>query len=211
MGRRTASAGPVRSTLRDSLPHWVHEFRDWQRLPLMPVEEVMEELIALAAENVRKRDSDGGGPHAAAIVRTVGQQCRILCAAPNMVRYLRDPTAHASVIAIRLAAEAQMLPLSRQNTDDDQGQLGLVVTTQPCGFCARAVALAHLNTVVFAAPGEVADRAGQDRLGDDGLDVLETHDIETTSLRDLKHEASQVIQDWARGCEVRGDEYNPKP
>jgi tRNA(adenine34) deaminase len=66
-----------------------------------------------------------------------------LAAAHNAREALRDPTAHAEVLAVRAAAHA----LGRWRLDG----CTVVVTVEPCAMCAGAIALARVSRVVFGA------------------------------------------------------------
>ncbi len=68
---------------------------------------------------------------------------RIIAAAHNQREQLRDPTAHAEMVAITQAAEA------RQSWRLDD--CTLYVTLEPCAMCAGAVVQARLPLVVFGA------------------------------------------------------------
>ena len=63
--------------------------------------------------------------------------------AHNQVERLKDPTAHAEMIAITQAAEA----LRDWRLTDTV----LYVTKEPCAMCAGAIVLARIPTVVFGA------------------------------------------------------------
>jgi tRNA(adenine34) deaminase len=82
----------------------------------------------------------GEVPIGAVVVDAAGT---VLAAAGNRVEELKDPTAHAEMLAIRAAAALRaekMLP------DCD-----LYVTLEPCAMCAQAIALARLRRVHFGA------------------------------------------------------------
>ena len=68
---------------------------------------------------------------------------RLLAKAHNQVERLRDPTAHAEILALTQAAAAL----------EDPRLIGceLFVTLEPCFMCAGACVLARLDRVVFAA------------------------------------------------------------
>ena len=68
---------------------------------------------------------------------------RVIARAHNQVETLRDPTAHAEMIAITQAAEA----LGNQRL---AGAV-LYVTCEPCAMCAGAMVLARLERVVYGA------------------------------------------------------------
>lgn len=67
----------------------------------------------------------------------------IIAAAGNAPIGLSDPTAHAEIRAIRMAAE-------RRGNYRLTG-LTLVVTLEPCAMCAGAISHARLGRVVFGA------------------------------------------------------------
>ena len=66
----------------------------------------------------------------------------------NMVEQLRDPTAHAEMLAVTAACET----LGSKFLD----QCTLYVTLEPCAMCAGALVLARLKRVVFGALDEKA-------------------------------------------------------
>jgi tRNA(adenine34) deaminase len=68
---------------------------------------------------------------------------RVIGAAHNQREQLRDPTAHAEMIAITQAAEA-LCTWRLENCT-------LYVTLEPCPMCAGAVVLARLPRVVYGA------------------------------------------------------------
>jgi tRNA(adenine34) deaminase len=68
---------------------------------------------------------------------------RVIAQAHNQREQLRDPTAHAEMIAITQAAEAlQSWRLSHST---------LYVTLEPCPMCAGAILQARIATVVYGA------------------------------------------------------------
>lgn len=69
---------------------------------------------------------------------------RVLAETHNRPRALRDPTAHAEILAIREAAGA--LGADRLEGCD------LWVTLEPCAMCAGAIAHARIARVYYAAP-----------------------------------------------------------
>jgi tRNA(adenine34) deaminase len=73
----------------------------------------------------------------------VGPDGRIIARAGNETRALRDPTAHAEVLAIRRACEA--LGSERLSGCD------LYVTLEPCPMCASAISFARIRRLYFGA------------------------------------------------------------
>ena len=67
----------------------------------------------------------------------------IVTVAANAPRVLRDPTAHAEMLAIRAAAHA----LQRERLDD----CDLWVTLEPCTMCAGAISHARIARLYYAA------------------------------------------------------------
>ncbi|HMP79846.1 MAG TPA: tRNA adenosine(34) deaminase TadA [Pirellulaceae bacterium] len=73
----------------------------------------------------------------------IAQQGRVIGAAHNQREQLRDPTAHAEMLAITQAAE--MLGSWRLD------ECTLYVTLEPCAMCAGAIVLARIPHVVYGA------------------------------------------------------------
>ncbi|MEX0979076.1 MAG: tRNA adenosine(34) deaminase TadA [Pirellulales bacterium] len=101
----------------------MHEF--FMRMALAEAE------AALAEEEV---------PVGAVIVRAE----RVIASAHNQREQLRDPTAHAEMIAITQAAGA----IGSWRLDG----CTLYVTLEPCPMCAGAILQARIPTVVYGAP-----------------------------------------------------------
>ena len=68
---------------------------------------------------------------------------RVIGAAHNLCQQLRDPTAHAEMLAITQAAEA----LGDWRLED----CTLYVTLEPCPMCAGAILQARIPVVVYGA------------------------------------------------------------
>jgi len=68
---------------------------------------------------------------------------RVIASAHNQREQLRDPTAHAEMIAITQAAQAQ----GSWRLDD----CTLYVTLEPCPMCAGAILQARIGLVVYGA------------------------------------------------------------
>jgi len=69
---------------------------------------------------------------------------RMIAKAHNQIKMLKDPTAHAEMIAITQAAAS----LGNERLIDTT----VYVTTEPCVMCAGALVLARVKRVVFGAP-----------------------------------------------------------
>lgn len=68
---------------------------------------------------------------------------RAIAAAANQREQLRDPTAHAEILAITQAAAAL--------NDWRLNQCVLYVTLEPCPMCAGAIVQARIPTVIYGA------------------------------------------------------------
>ena len=88
---------------------------------------------------------------------------RVIARASNQREMLRDPTAHAEMLAITQAAEA----LDRWRLHDT----ALYVTLEPCAMCAGAIVLARIPRVVFGAADPKAGACGS------VLDILRTKEL----------------------------------
>lgn len=95
--------------------------------------------MALALAEAQAAAERGEVPVGAVIVR--GGQ--VLASAGNRTLELKDPTAHAETLAIRLACEAIQ---SERLIDCD-----LYVTLEPCPMCAAAISFARIRRLYFAA------------------------------------------------------------
>ncbi len=102
----------------------------------MTPDEVYMRLALQQAEQARQADEV---PVGAVIV--AGD--RVIAAAHNQREQLRDPTAHAEMIAITQAAEAVRGWRLEGCT--------LYVTLEPCAMCAGAIVQARLERVVYGA------------------------------------------------------------
>jgi tRNA(adenine34) deaminase len=105
-----------------------------QKLP-EPMLKAFEQAHAAAAR--------GEVPVGAVIVDAQG---KIIAAAGNRTLQLKDPTAHAEMLAIREAARS----LSSERLID----CDLYVTLEPCAMCAAAISFARLRRIYFAASDE---------------------------------------------------------
>src|SRR5260370_487816 len=95
--------------------------------------------MRLALGEARQAFDEGEVPIGAVVVH--GEQ--VIAAAHNQRETLRDPTAHAEMIAITQAAEA----LGSWRLLD----CTLYVTLEPCPMCAGAIVQARLPAVVYGA------------------------------------------------------------
>ena len=106
--------------------------------------------LVRAVEVATRNVADGGGPFGAVVVRAGAE----VAAEGNRVTRDLDPTAHAEVVAIRVACRAL-------NTFSLAGAT-LYASCEPCPLCLSAALWARVDRVVFAANRYDADRAGFD-------------------------------------------------
>jgi len=96
----------------------------------------MQQAISLAKEAAIKGDV----PVGALVVDDSGT---IIGIGANLREQDNDPTAHAEIVAIRDAASK----IGNYRLDD----LTMVVTLEPCGMCAGAIAQSRIKRLVFGS------------------------------------------------------------
>jgi len=97
---------------------------------------LMQEALKLANEAAIKGDV----PVGALVIDDSGS---ILGMGENLREQDNDPTAHAEIVAIRNAANK----IGNYRLDD----LTMVVTLEPCGMCAGAIAQSRIKRLVFGS------------------------------------------------------------
>jgi tRNA(adenine34) deaminase len=97
---------------------------------------LMQQAISLAKEAAIKGDV----PVGALVVDDSGN---ILGLGANLREQDNDPTAHAEIVALRNAANK----IGNYRLDD----LTMVVTLEPCGMCAGAIAQSRIKRLVFGS------------------------------------------------------------
>lgn len=105
-----------------------------QKLP-EPMQKAFDEAYAAAAR--------GEVPVGAVITTADGV---VIAAAGNRTLELKDPTAHAEMLAIRSAA----ICLNSERLVD----CNLYVTLEPCAMCAAAISFARIRRIYFSALDE---------------------------------------------------------
>jgi len=120
-----------------------------------PDEQYMREALKEAEQALASRDRPIG-----AVIVNQGQ---IIARAHHQVRLLRDPTAHAAIIAITQAANALQ--------SDQMPEAVVYVTQEPCVMCVGAIFLSGALRLVFGAAdpkagacGSVVDVTSNERL-----------------------------------------------
>ncbi len=97
---------------------------------------LMQQAITLAKEVGLKGDV----PVGALVVDDSG---KIIGQGANLREQDNDPTAHAEIVAIRNAA--------KKIGDYRLDELTMVVTLEPCGMCAGAIAQSRIKRLVFGS------------------------------------------------------------
>jgi tRNA(adenine34) deaminase len=108
-----------------------------------------ERFMHMALNQAREAAQRGEVPVGAVILDENG---RVIGRAHNQREQLKDPTAHAEMIAITQASEALSSWRLLGTT--------LFVTLEPCAMCAGAIVLARVPRVVYGAPDPKAGGAG---------------------------------------------------
>jgi len=96
----------------------------------------MQQAITLAKEAAIKGDVPVG-----ALV--VDESGKIIGQGANLREQENDPTAHAEIVAIRNTA----IKIGNYRLDE----LTMVVTLEPCGMCAGAIAQSRIKRLVFGS------------------------------------------------------------
>ena len=110
---------------------------------------------------------------------------KIIGRAHNQIKLLKDPTAHAEMIAITQASA--YLKNERLKACD------MYVTIEPCSMCAGAMVLARIRTLYFAAPDPKTGAAGS------VFNILNTKKLNhrvKTKAGILKSESRLLIQEF---------------
>jgi tRNA(adenine34) deaminase len=105
----------------------------------------MQQAILLA-----KAAADNGDVPVGALV--VNESGEVLGTGHNLRQVNNDPTAHAEIVAMRLAASK----LNNWRMDD----LTMIITLEPCAMCAGAISQSRFKRVVFGAWDEKAGAVG---------------------------------------------------
>ena len=96
--------------------------------------------MGLALAEARAAAAQGEVPVGAVIVKDGS----LVAAAGNSPRALKDPSAHAEMLAIRAAGAAL--------GDERLSGCDLYVTLEPCAMCAAAISFARIRRLYFGAP-----------------------------------------------------------
>jgi tRNA(adenine34) deaminase len=108
-----------------------------------------QQWMRLAIEQAQQAEYGGDVPIGAVVIDAFGG---VIGTGFNEREALRDPTAHAEVVALRAAAK------QRGNWRLDG--CTLVVTLEPCTMCAGAIVLARVDRLVYGAIDPKAGAVG---------------------------------------------------
>lgn len=140
--------------------------------------------LNLAISTAEENMSDGGGPFGAVIVRNG----TVIARSGNRVVPGHDPTAHAEVMAIRLAAEA--------SGTHDLSDCVIYASCEPCPMCLGAIYWAGIRRIVYASDRYRAAAAGfSDNHIYEEL-ALDNSQRSIEMIRDLKDEGDAVLGKW---------------
>jgi tRNA(adenine34) deaminase len=98
-----------------------------------------EKFLKVAIKEALSGESNGEVPVGAVIVCNK----KIISKAHNKTLSLKDPTAHAEILAIRKAA--------KKIGDWRLNNCEIYVTLEPCPMCASAIMISRLKKVIFGA------------------------------------------------------------
>lgn len=147
----------------------------------------MDEALAEARAAVAHEDVPIGA--------VVVHEGRVIGRGHNRREVDHDPTAHAEILALRVAGAA----LGRWNLSD----CAMYVTVEPCAMCAGAAVLARLALVVFGAPDE---KAGAVRSVAELLDEPRLNHHPKWRLGVRREEASRLLSEFF--AVHRADKFN---
>ena len=144
----------------------------------MDYKSLMQKAITLANETAIKGDV----PVGALVVDDSGN---VVGQGANLREQEDDPTAHAEIVAIRNAAKK----LGNYRLDE----LTMVVTLEPCGMCAGAIAQSRIKRLVFGSFDEKYGAVGSvwDLLRDSRA-IYKTEVLSGV----LENECAQLLSDF---------------
>ena len=140
-----------------------------------------ERYMRLSIEQARIAEENGDVPIGAVIV----YKDQIIGKAYNQREQLKDPTAHAEIIALTQAAA--YIKSWRLNG------CTMYVTLEPCAMCAGALVLARMDRLVFGCDDPKTGACGS--LYDIVRDERLNHRLEVTSGV-LADECSRILQEF---------------
>ena len=141
-------------------------------------------FLLRAVEIARYGIKNGGGPFGAVITR----DGNLISEAFNKVVLTNDPTAHAEVLAIRMAASVLK--------SHDLNDCTLYTSCEPCPMCLGAIYWAGIKRVVYACDRNDAERAGfSDKLIYEEI-ILDPADRMISFSRMTNSGGKEVFREW---------------
>lgn len=176
----TVDAASVKAEFTQDLtiswPSWLNqmaeEHADWFTKSWTH-EERMQLAIDLSRWNVDKK---GGGPFGAAIFDE--SSGRLIAWGVNRVEFGRDPTAHAEVMAIRMACQR----VAQFNLAQASQDFALYSSAEPCCLCVGAVLWSGLKRVLYAADRNSVEATGFDEGPQTLLEDLEKRGVQLVHM-----------------------------
>ncbi|MFA5618697.1 MAG: nucleoside deaminase [Weeksellaceae bacterium] len=143
-------------------------------------QEFMLKAIACSAQSVET----GGGPFGAVIVK----DGKIIAQGTNRVTVIQDPTAHAEVEAIRMAAK-------KLNNFDLSG-CEIYTSCEPCPMCLSAIYWARIDKIWYANTKNDAKAIGFDDsfIYDEIALPVEKRKIPVAQM--MRNEALEIFEKW---------------
>lgn len=144
----------------------------------------VRDAIALAHKNV----GEGGRPFGAIVVK----DGKAIAAATNVMHLSNDPTAHAELVALRVASQ-------NLGTMDLSG-CSVYASGHPCPMCMAAMRLTGIEKVVYAYSNSVAEPYGLSnaKLYEDLRKPFAEQSMHITHLPVDGHDKPQMYEEWAR-------------
>jgi guanine deaminase len=140
----------------------------------------MRQAVQLSLDSVK----NGGGPFGAVIVKNN----EVIATGSNCVTLHNDPTAHAEVSAIRLAA-------NKLDTFDLRG-CSIYTSCEPCPMCLGAIYWARLDKIYYANTKTDAKNIGFDDSFLYEEMSLQPENRQLPSEQMLREEAMKAFEAW---------------
>ncbi len=185
------------NNIKLGFPRWLADFCHNEVLCSNSIEERMDWVIALSAENVRQGT---GGPFAAGVFDLNRKEW--LSLAVNSVEIMGTSIAHAEILALLWA--------QKKNGYYDLSAGGrsceLVTSTEPCAMCLGAIHWSGISRLVCGARTEDAERIGFDEgcKPRAGLDCLVRGGVEV--INNIHRE--RAVETLDEYCQNGGRIYN---
>ncbi len=176
------------STYTIQLPEWVNNCIPESKFIYATVEERMELVLELAAQNI-KHD---GGPFGAAIFEC--QTGKLIAPGINLVMQTNCSVVHAEIVAIIIA---QQMVSSFDLNAPGLPEYELVSSTEPCAMCLGAIPWSGVTSLVCGARDEDARSIGFDEgeKPDQWIRALEKRSIKVT-CDILRDKSKAVLQQY---------------